>query len=90
MSTRKAERMSVLILTPPAGQLEKARRRKMKSKHSLLSQEAGQQKEETKPKLTRGHKSEASCLNKCCRSHAKVNKAFLNSGINIATTQAVL
>ena len=53
--------MSVRILIPWARQLEKARRRKTESEHSLHSQEAEQQKEETKPKVTREHKGEASC-----------------------------
>ena len=61
MSTRKMERMNVHILIPKARQLEKVQWRKMEGVHSLVSQEAGQQKEETKRKLTRGHNNEASC-----------------------------
>ena len=54
-------------------QLEKARRRKMEREHSLLSQEAGQQKEETKPRLTRGAQKRGVVLKQMlqdsCKNH---------------------
>ena len=58
----------------------------MKSKHSLLSREAEQQKEETKRKLTRGHKLRRRVKINVAELMQKSLEPFLNSGINMATT----